>query len=182
MRNFPEMHTIQTHCLLKTIIILLTFLFSPHFPHPLTLFFSFLKIFMMWTIFKNLYWICYDIASDLCFAFLAVRRVGSWFPHQGLNMCPPLQWSLNHWTTREIPHVFNDHFSPGEVGFLFSLGLHLCDGSFVVFSGILLMILFLFGYLSIHAPEPYCLDCPQEEPERGNTSVRISQGRMTFSC
>ena len=32
--------------------------------------------------------------------FLATRHVGSYFPSQGMNLCP-LQWkcSLNHWTT-----------------------------------------------------------------------------------
>ena len=31
--------------------------------------------------------------------------------------------SLNHWITREAPHIFNDHFSPGQAEFLFSLGV-----------------------------------------------------------
>ena len=33
-----------------------------------------------------------------------MQHVGSQFPDQGLNLHPALEvWSLNHWTTREVP-------------------------------------------------------------------------------
>jgi len=35
------------------------------------------NIFILPSFFKNLYWICYNIASVLCFGFLATRHVGS---------------------------------------------------------------------------------------------------------
>ena len=32
--------------------------------------------------------------------------MGSYFPNQGSNPCPLLlKWSLDHWTTREVPHL-----------------------------------------------------------------------------
>ena len=36
-------------------------------------------------------------------------HAGSYFPDQGLNLCCPLQWkhNLNHWTTREVPHILS---------------------------------------------------------------------------
>ena len=37
----------------------------------------FFKIFWVWTIFWSLYWICDNIASVLCFGFLAARHVGA---------------------------------------------------------------------------------------------------------
>ena len=52
---------------------------------PSALFFFF-KIFLMWTIF-SLYWICYDITSDLC--FLAMRQVGILVPRPGIEPPPP---------------------------------------------------------------------------------------------
>ena len=44
-----------------------------------------LYFFMICTIKKNLYWICYNIASVSCFGFLATRHVGSSLPDQGWN-------------------------------------------------------------------------------------------------
>ena len=37
--------------------------------HPLSAHCFFLKIYLMWPIFKSLYWICYYIVSALCFGF-----------------------------------------------------------------------------------------------------------------
>ena len=48
---------------------------------------------------KSLYCTCYNIASVLCFGFLATRHVESYLPDKGLK---PHPWtgrkSLNHWT------------------------------------------------------------------------------------
>ena len=54
---------------------------------PLDIFFLrfFFFLFLMWTILKV--FICYYIASVLCFGFLATRHMGSQLPDQGLN--PP---------------------------------------------------------------------------------------------
>ena len=54
--------------------------------------------------FESLYWICYNIHSVLCFGFLAARQVGSQLPTRDrtCNACPG-RWSLNHWTSREVP-------------------------------------------------------------------------------
>ena len=38
---------------------------------------------------KNIYLICYNIASVLRFGFLAMRRVASWLPALGLIAYPP---------------------------------------------------------------------------------------------
>ena len=35
-----------------------------------------LSLFLMWTIFKDFYWICYNIVSVLCFGFLTMRHGG----------------------------------------------------------------------------------------------------------
>ena len=42
--------------------------------------------------------------SIYLFYILAVQYVGSYFPDQGLNLCP--LHSLNHWTIREVPQIF----------------------------------------------------------------------------
>ena len=41
----------------------------------------------------------------MCVFFGASLHVGSWFPDQGLNPCPPAveAWGPNHRTTREVP-------------------------------------------------------------------------------
>ena len=43
-----------------------------------------------------------------CFFFpFASRHVGSYPPHQGLNLHPCVgRWSLNHWTAMEVPSLF----------------------------------------------------------------------------
>ena len=50
--------------------------------------------------FKSLYGICYNIASVLCFCFLAARHVAD--QESDLH---PLHWkeSLNHWTPKDVP-------------------------------------------------------------------------------
>ena len=52
--------------------------------------------------FKNLCWICYSIASVLCFGFLAWRHV--WSPWPGIEACTPYigMQNLYHWT-RVVP-------------------------------------------------------------------------------
>lgn len=74
----------------------------------LLLFFKFL----MWTIFKSLYWICYNIASLLWFFFfffLTVKLVGSWLPSQGTEPTDPPtspgRWSPKQWTVRKVPQL-----------------------------------------------------------------------------
>ena len=54
----------------------------------------------------RLYWICYNIASALCFAFVGPES-GISGPQPGLHL-QPLPWmqSLNHWTTREALYIF----------------------------------------------------------------------------
>ena len=46
------------------------------------------KLFFTVDHFKSLYWICYNIASVLCFGFLATRHVRSQLADQGLNPHP----------------------------------------------------------------------------------------------
>ena len=50
------------------------------------------------------YWICYNIASILCFVPLVKMHVGSYLSTRG-RTCTPCngRQSLNHWTTREVP-------------------------------------------------------------------------------
>ena len=62
--------------------------------------------------FLSLYWICYDIASVLCFGFLATRhRI---LAHQSeIEPAPSvLEGSLSHWTAREVP--FGYYFKDGD--------------------------------------------------------------------
>ena len=71
--------------------------------------------------FQSLYWICYSIASVLCFCFLA--KTGIWdlsSPSRNQTCTPCIgrpsrnqtctpcigRQSLNHWTAREVPDVF----------------------------------------------------------------------------
>ena len=51
----------------------------------------------------NLYWIYYNVASVLCFGFLAKRHAGSWCPirDQTCALCMG-RWSLKHCTAREV--------------------------------------------------------------------------------
>ena len=59
--------------------------------------------------FKSLYWICYNIASVLCFGYFgpeACRILTCQLEIKPTR--PSLEWSLNHWTTREVPDVFNN--------------------------------------------------------------------------
>ena len=60
--------------------------------------FVFKIIFIMWSIFKVI--ICYNIASVLCFGFLALRHMRSLTRDQ--TPCSGRQ-SLNHWTARKVP-------------------------------------------------------------------------------
>ena len=63
----------------------------------------------MWTILKNLHWICYNIASILCFVFFFFFFV---IKSCGISSQPGIEpaaciarWSLNHWPAREIPEL-----------------------------------------------------------------------------
>ena len=64
--------------------------------------------FWMQAIFKNLFWICYNIASVLCFGFLASRHVRSILATQPGIESTPLHRPqyLNHWISRKVPLVF----------------------------------------------------------------------------
>ena len=53
-----------------------------------------------------LYWICYNIASVLCFGLLAQRHVGSQLSARDRTHTPCIgRQSPNHWTAREVPVV-----------------------------------------------------------------------------
>ena len=60
----------------------------------------------MWNIF-SLYWICYSIASVLCFGLLATKNARSWLPKERLNhtsttipsLPPPLP---SHWKVKVL--------------------------------------------------------------------------------
>ena len=55
-----------------------------------------------------------------------LRHAASWFPDQGLNLCPAVEaQSLNHWTTRKVP-LFCTLLS-----LLFLCGLKICRQSLV---------------------------------------------------
>ena len=82
----------------------------------------FLKISFDVGYFKTLCWICHNIASVLCFGFLAARHVGSLFPTSSQTCTPCIgRQSLNHWTSRGVPGPvvltgFLDTTVAGEVG------------------------------------------------------------------
>ena len=64
----------------------------------------FLKISFDVGYFKTLCWICHNIASVLCFGFLAARHVGSLFLTSSQTCTPCIgRRSLNHWTSRGVP-------------------------------------------------------------------------------
>ena len=66
---------------------------------------GFLKIFLMWTIFKVLNLLQY--CSVLCFDFFGTEACGILAPWPGIKPTPPAigRQNLNHWTTREVPHL-----------------------------------------------------------------------------
>ena len=67
--------------------------------------FLFFKIFFSYRPFFKSHWICYNIVSVLCFSFQAVRHLQSPARDRTHISCIG-RWSLNHWTTREVPtHV-----------------------------------------------------------------------------
>ena len=53
------------------------------------------------------------ISVHILSLFLTAQNIlghaGSYFPDLGLNLCFPPQWkcSLNHWPTREVPHILS---------------------------------------------------------------------------
>ena len=59
--------------------------------------------------------ICYNIISVLPFGVLASWHVRSLLLCQWWNLHPPAveTWSLNHWTTREVPHWTHWYFRAG---------------------------------------------------------------------
>ena len=58
------------------------------------------------------------------------RHVGSQLPNQGSNPCPLAleAWSLNHWTTREVPcyHFLMSHSRPLESRGGLCINKHIC--------------------------------------------------------
>ena len=62
----------------------------------------------MWIIFKVLYWICYKVASVLCFGLFfwpwSIWDLSSPVRDQTHTSCIGWQ-NLNHWTTKEVPQV-----------------------------------------------------------------------------
>ena len=79
-------------------------------------FYHFLLDFWVWIIFSNeflnFYWICYHIASVLCFGFFwpwAMWGLSSSIRDRTYTPCIE-RWSLNHWITRDVPLLyFVDH-------------------------------------------------------------------------
>ena len=76
------------------------------YPYSLSLFFFFLIALIFLKIFdvdhfKSLSWIFYNIASVLCFGFLASRHVGSELPDPGRNP-HPLHWRRS--STQSLDH------------------------------------------------------------------------------
>ena len=65
--------------------------------HPLSAHCFFLKIYLMWPIFKSLYWICYYIVSALCFGFWP------WGTKDGTCASCMEGKSVNLWITRKVP-------------------------------------------------------------------------------
>ena len=64
--------------------------------------------------------------NTLFFFCHTLRHAASWFPDQGLNLCPAVEaQSLNHWTTRKVP-LFCTLLS-----LLFLCGLKICRQSLV---------------------------------------------------
>ena len=62
------------------------------------------NIFILPSFFKNLYWICYNIASVLCFGFLAMRACGILPPQRDQTHTSCIvRWSLSYLTAREVP-------------------------------------------------------------------------------
>ena len=69
---------------------------------------DFLKIFLfllfkIFLFFKS-YWLCYNIASVLCFGFLGPEAYGIFAPWPGIEFVPHALRSgvLNHWAAREV--------------------------------------------------------------------------------
>ena len=55
---------------------------------------------------KFFYWNCYNISSVLCFGFWPWGMWDLSFPIRDRTCTPCIgKWSLNHWTTREIPRA-----------------------------------------------------------------------------
>ena len=75
--------------------------FSPPNPVVQRLFF----FFFMWTVFKSLYWICYNIASVLCLVFWPQDMCDLSYPTRDRTCTPCIgRWSLSHWTSREVSY------------------------------------------------------------------------------
>ena len=97
---------------------------SPYtFPLGVRIVFIFFMVFFVcgWAILLSLYWICFSIASVLCFVLVFFWPQGMWnlgSPTRDWIFTPCIErWSLNHWTTREVPvvrvltHWFEGHKS-----------------------------------------------------------------------
>ena len=80
--------------------------------NSITVVFPLKNFFLMWAIFKQIhYWMCYNVASVFMFyflGFLTMRHMDSSSPRRDWTWIPCIgKWSLNHWTTREVPVILN---------------------------------------------------------------------------
>ena len=66
----------------------------------------FLRFFFNADHFKSLYWICYNVASVLCFWFFGHKACvisAPWLEIEPAFIPCIGRWSLNHWTSRKVP-------------------------------------------------------------------------------
>ena len=97
----------STEVLTKDSVILNSHLCTQHYGYFPSIHTYFFKDYFYVDHFKNLHWICYNIASVLCFGFLTRRHVGSPTRDPTCSPCSGRR-SSNDWTAREVPiHTFN---------------------------------------------------------------------------
>ena len=112
---------VKTRLCHQALLLLLSSLPAPHPAHlplgppaclgkleislPQILLFRDSFFFLMWTIFKSLYWICYNIASVLCLVFWPQDMCDLSYPTRDRTCTPCIgRWSLSHWTSREVSY------------------------------------------------------------------------------
>ena len=120
---------------------------------PFLFFFRlFFFFFLMWTIFKVFYWICYNIASVLCFISLVWGMWNLSFLARDWTCTPCIgRQSLNHRTAREVLHLCSLDLDNGFATHLpcrFSL-LFFCFTHYQFFLGNVPQIQTLFSTLTI---------------------------------
>ena len=122
---------------------------------------NFLKFFFYVDHFKSLYWICYNIASVLCFGVFWPK--GIWdlsSPTRDWTCTPCLgRWSFNHWTTREVPY-----FSIKMVSIKMWMNRMFISSSICSFIECVLSLLLL--------PLPTWVPGPKLDPEGGGQGTR----------